>query len=417
MRRSSASNRCLAVLLATGLVIVSGCAAHRPQSVGPTPISQAKVEIPEEELLDVGIMVFETGELDDRQAKKQGTNAEIRQSESHFIPFHLKNTMQLASHWGAVRVIPKDSAAADLLVKGEIIESNGDHLTVKIEAIDATGRKWLAKTYEVRGEEALFEENAPGSKDTFQDLYNAMANDIAAFKAKLTPAEIKEIRRIAQLKFARDFAPDAFGDYLSTDARGINSLARLPAEDDPIMGRILELRERDNMYVDTLNGYYEGFYNEMWPAYENWRKNNMIERRALKKVKRDAFVRQISGALMLAAAIALDVGDARNTRALQNILILGGGKVIIDGLNISREAGIHSAAIEELSDSFGSEMQPVVLELQGKKVELTGSVEEQYARWRDLLRQIYFAETGFEPLPLNERVDTENESSETTVPH
>ena len=32
------------------------------------------------------------------------------------------------------------------------------------------------------------------------------------------------------------------------------------------------------MYVDTLNEYYEAFYNDMWPSYENWRKLNMTER-------------------------------------------------------------------------------------------------------------------------------------------
>jgi hypothetical protein len=36
------------------------------------------------------------------------------------------------------------------------------------------------------------------------------------------------------------------------------------------------------------------------------------------------------------------------------------------------------------------------MEFQGKTYELTGSAEEQYRRWRELLRQIYDAETGFD---------------------
>ena len=71
--------------------------------------------------------------------------------------------------------------------------------------------------------------------------------------------------------------------------------------------------------------------------------------------------------------------------------------MIIDGFNISKEAEIHSAAIQELSESFGNEMKPVVMEFQGKKYELTGSAEEQFKRWRELLRKIYKAETGFDP--------------------
>ena len=52
------------VLLICALVfILGGCATHNAQEVGPTSILQAQVEIPEEELLDVGITVFETQEL------------------------------------------------------------------------------------------------------------------------------------------------------------------------------------------------------------------------------------------------------------------------------------------------------------------------------------------------------------------
>jgi hypothetical protein len=42
-------------------------------------------------------------------------------------------------------------------------------------------------------------------------------------------------------------------------------------------------------------------------------------------------------------------------------------------------------------------MQPVVMEFEGKQYELTGSAEEQFQQWRELLRQIYYAETGLEP--------------------
>ena len=84
--------------------------------------------------------------------------------------------------------------------------------------------------------------------------------------------------------------------------------------------------------------------------------------------------------------------------------------MIIDGFNISKEAEIHSAAIQELSESFGNEMKPVVIDFQGKQYELTGSAEEQFKRWRELLRKIYRAETGFD---LNPEPDPEAPESET----
>ena len=70
---------------------------------------------------------------------------------------------------------------------------------------------------------------------------------------------------------------------------------------------------------------------------------------------------------------------------------------------------MHKAAIEELSDSFGAEMQPVTMEFEGQQYELTGSAEEQFISWKKLLRQIYFAETGFEPPPPPEPEETQKE--------
>jgi hypothetical protein len=92
-------------------------------------------------------------------------------------------------------------------------------------------------------------------------------------------------------------------------------------------------------------------------------------------------------------------------------MILVGGQVIVQGFNITKEAEIHSAAIKELSESFGSEMRPVVMEFEGQQYELTGSAEEQFKRWRELLEQIYILETGFDPdvsLETGEEIKTEN---------
>jgi hypothetical protein len=387
--------RCLSINL-TCLMMLAGCATYDAQKVGPAPILQAQAEIPEEQLLDVGILVFESQELTEKQAKKEGTNPDIRKAESHYIPYHLKNTLQQSSHWGAVRVVPSETHSVDLMVNGEIIESNGEHLVLKIEVTDATGKLWLSKTYEEEASESIYSDNRPSEKDAFQGMYNTIANDIAALKLNLSANEIQKIRTTSKLRFANDFAPDAFGNYLKKDQNGILQLNRLPADNDPMMERLLKIREREYMYVDTLNEYYQIFYNEMWASYENWRKLNLAEQKAIRKIKRDAMIRQIVGALLLAGAVALEAGEVGNTGALQLGMVIMGGQVIIDGFNISEEAEIHAAVIEELSESFGNEMQPIVMDFQGKKYELTGSAEEQFKRWRELLRKIYLTETGFD---------------------
>ncbi|MEE9536600.1 MAG: hypothetical protein V3V51_04075 [Desulfobacterales bacterium] len=390
------------LLIFACLIVLAGCATFGSQKVSPTPIDRAGTEIPEDQLMDVGILVFESKELTPEAAKKEGTDPDIRKAESHFIPYHLKNALQQSSHWGAIQVVPAETNSVDLLVKGKIIESNGEDLVLEINVVDATGKTWFKKTYSSEASEHNYSGNQVGEKDAHQDLYNTIANDMAEFKKKLTAAEIKTIRTVSKLKFAKDFAPDAFGDHLSQSKRGHIKINRLPADNDPMMDRLMKIREREYMYVDTLNQYYDGFYNEMWPSYENWRQLNLTERKAIKKIKRKALTRQLIGALLIAGAIAAGSQDSNTARVIAPAMAIIGGQVFISGWNVSKEAEIHSAAIQELSESFGDEMQPVTMEFEGQQYELTGSAEEQFKRWKELLRQIYLAETGFAPTPSSE---------------
>jgi hypothetical protein len=381
------------------LVILSGCATYQAQKVVPTMIMRAQEEIPEDQLMDVGILVFESKEITEEEAEDEGTNNEIRKAESHFIPYHLKNTLRQSSQWGAVRVIPTETDSVDLLVTGKILESNGEDLGLQIDVTDAAGETWFSKKYKAEASRRTYTDIRLGEKDAFQDLYNTIANDMAKFKQELSPDEIIKIRTTAKLKFAAEFAPDAFDGYLVKDKEGIISINRRPADDDPMMERLLKIREREYMYVDTLNEQYDQFYNTMWPSYENWRSLNLTERQAMKEIKKRALTRQLIGALLVAGAIAAGSIDSINTGGLQAGMILIGGQVIISGFNISKEADIHEAAIQELSESFSSEMKPIVMEFEGKQYELSGSAEEQFKQWRELLRKIYYAETGFDPEP------------------
>jgi len=403
------SSICKYICFFTSILVFTGCATHGAHKVDPTAIEAAKAEIPENQLIDVGILVFESEELTPKKAEKEGTNTNIRKAESHFMPYHLKNTLHQSGHWGAIQVIPAETNSVDLLVKGKIIESNGEALVLEIDVVEATGKRWFKKKYSVEASEFIYTGNRAGEKDAYQDLYNTIANDMVKFKMKLSPSEIETIRTVSKLKFAQEFAPDAFEGYLTKDKNGRLSVKRLPADNDPMMERLLKIRDREYMYVDTLNNQYEGFYNDMWPSYENWRKLNLTERQAMKKIKREALTKQLIGALLIAGAIAAGSQNSGAARALAPAIAIVGGQVLIQGWNVSKEAEIHSAAIEELSESFGNEMQPVIMEFEGQQYELTGTAEEQFKRWRELLRQIYFAETGFTPAPLPEAQNMDSE--------
>jgi hypothetical protein len=382
---------CLATLL-------NGCATHyNARQVEATSVQIAQQEIPEANLLDVGIVVFRSAELTEDDIEDKGTNNAIRQSETHFIPCHLRNTLQRSAQWGAVRVIPEASGTHDVLITGEILESNGQELVLKIKAADASGRQWFEETYRQEVTGASYRENAPWEQDPYQHLYNTIANDLAAYRAKLPPGSVQRIRSISKLTFARDFAPAAYGDYLVENENQELVLNRLPADGDPHMARLMTIRERDYMYIDTLNQYYDGFYAGMWPAYENWRKLDLTERLAREEIEKSALLRKAGGALLVAMAILLEAANPGSSNLVSGLLVVSGGQVFMSGINLSKQAEMHSAAIAEMSESFGADMEPVNLELKGQTYELTGSAQEQYRQWRDLLRRIYQQETGFGP--------------------
>ena len=392
-------------------MVFTGCATTSSQKIDMVPILTAEQEIPEDQLLDVGIQIFESDPIDAEKTKKEGTNDEVRKAERHFVPYHLKNTMQRTSHWGAVRVLPAATDGTELLVTGKILESNGEHLAVKVIAKDATGRVWLNETYEMAANRTVYGDNLPGQKDPFQNIYNEISNDLVNIKEKMNPEELKAIRKTAQMKFAAEFAPDAFREYIKQDKKGNPTIARLPADDDPMMSRVLKVRDREFMFVDTVNAQYEQFYTSMWPSYLDWRKLNLDEQLAIKKIKRDAMYRQLAGALLIAGAVVLGSSSNSNTGGLQAGMIIIGGQVLINGFNVSKEAEIHAEAIEELGESFGNEMKPITMEFEGKQIELTGTAEEQFNKWRSLLKQIYYSETGFEPPPVEETLDEPSEGT------
>ena len=107
------------------------------------------------------------------------------------------------------------------------------------------------------------------------------------------------------------------------------------------------------------------------------------------------------GVVVLAGATQIDTSgsSSRNTnninRALQYQGISRGINTIWAAINRNRDAGMHLDAIAELSESFGDEAAPMVVNVEGQERRLTGTAAAQYESWRRLLRELYEAETGF----------------------
>ncbi len=409
----------LGVLLLLLSSFMAGCATTGG-SVTVKPVEtliKPAQEIPEAQLLNVDIALFDPGKLPEQENKARGLSMEIRKAEARFMPVHLRAVMEKTGYWGAVRVVPGETEGFELRVSGLIIDSDGEVVTLKIEAVDAAGQLWLSRIYKHKVTADEYSQ-LPAGRDAYQALYLRIANDLARFRDKLSNEQRTKIREIADMRFAADMAPDAFAGHIRKNELGQYQLLRLPAADDPAYQRVQVIRERDFLLIDTLNGHYDNFYRDMRSPYEEWRKARSIEKQALREVKNKANASKALGIAAILAAIAIEATGSSDTRAatgtLRDVMILGGGYAIKRGMDINAESTIHEEQISELGISFSSEAEPMVLEVDGEVHKLTGSAETQYAQWRQLMREIYASETGLPVITEIEEPPTPESSSNNT---
>jgi len=382
-------------LLGTGCTVAEVIVAEESElNVARTPVDEAR-------LLDVGIIAFGDGLKSNNDPRKTGVYEEIRLAETKYLAYHLKTTLQGTGHWGAVRVIPSREAFTDLIITGDIERSDGEFIEVNVTVDDAAGRHWYDKTYEMQTGVTSYSERRDRRLDPYQKVFNDIANDLHTFAGQMPPKALQQTRQISELRFFADMSPLAYGEHLNQDEEGITNIVRLPAENDPTVARLRQIRERDRLVVDTLNEHYANFYYGIAIPYRNWRKTSREQSVNYRQVKRSARMQTLVGVVVLAGSLAVDTNNSsssrtrRTNRALQHMGISEGLNRIIAGIRRSGDADEHINTIAELSQSFGAQAAPMVVNVEGQERRLTGTAEAQYEGWRRLLREIYQAETGF----------------------
>ncbi len=397
-------------VLAAALAL-SGCVTSETKPIPKIAAKQAAVHIPETELLDVGIRVFDPGipeaikDNDEALAKKR-IYPDLRKAEARYIPTLLRETLEGTAQWGAVRVIPATAEFVDVIVTGKLIDSNGGFLSVDVTVIDAAGRVWIKdKRYQSLVDLGAYKTTASiKARDPFQNVYSQVANDMVIARDKLTALDRENIRKVASLRFAADLAPDAMAGMTAPDKNGVTQVVRLPAEGDPTLTRIEKIRERDTAVVDTVNDYYASFHDNMEDSYGSWRQTSFTELEKEMRARSAARTRTVLGAAALIASIfapnSCNTYDScRIEDAARSAGTMGGIAAILSGVKKYADAKVHAEALKELTLSFQSEVEPQVVEVEGHTLRLTGTAEDQYREWRKLLKQLYEEETGAATAP------------------
>ena len=383
------------LLVLAALLAMAGCVVQDQRPVQRIAAQKATTEIPESELLDVGVRLFDPNvPQDPKEQEEQMVFPDVRNAESRYIPVEIRDTLEGTGQWGQVRVLPRDGTNMDVYVDGRIMQSDGRELELDVTVSDSAGRTWYRKTYKAPADVRAYTETVSRPSDPFENLYNTLANDMLAARQKLTPAERTQLHDITTLRFDADLAPYAFAPYLA-ERKGQYTIVRLPAPDDPLLVRLDRVRERDYAFVDTLNEYYTNFAVQMDLPYTSWRKYSYEELETREQVQREALTKQLLGAAaVIGGIIAGANSNSSAAAAASTAAVIGGVYAFRAGFDQKSEIKTHTESLKQLGESFQSEVQPMVVDVEGRTLQLQGSAEQQYEEWRRLLRDLYENETG-----------------------
>jgi hypothetical protein len=373
-------------LLALLLALLAACAGSPPEPRGeaqvppepvgwPAPVGRVTLErvaqVDENAALDINLVTFDPGLPED--VARQGTRGvfpEIRRAEGRYLPVLLRQALVDSGAWGVVRVLPEADPSSELQLSSRILHSDGGQLVLQVTAVDATGRRWLDRTYNALASEADYPV-APGA-DPFDALYRQVANDLLAQRRALPVRDLEAIRQVSLLRYAAGLSPEAFGDYLGRDGAGRWAVQRLPAQDDPMLARVQRLREQEHRFVDTVDEQYLDLVDEMRPTYDLWRQYGLEQARYMADYRQRLAQRDSAGARGSFAAME-------------------------QTYNAFKWSKIQQQDLQELAQGFNNEVSPTVLDVSGRVFRLSGSLDAQYTEWRGILRQIFALETGLPP--------------------
>ncbi len=355
---------------------------------------------PGRQKLDVVIPVFDPGLPDDgTEYDTEGVWPDLRRAESIRFAYKLKTALEDTNAFGAVRVVPDATATGDLYILGAIQESNGEDVEFEMQVFDIAGKRWLYESINHEVTSSFYKNIRNKEKDPYDPLFAKAAEALVEELSYHEAAELEDIKRITELRFGANFVEDAFVEYLPEE-NGVYELTSFPSDDDPMLMRTKAIRVRDQLYVDGLQDGYRAFSEKMKTSYRLWQEQSLAEIEARSAAQKKAAGEAVAGVALIGLAILAIAAGAKSdkigasTAGTTAGIVSGvfGAGLISNSFQTSKETKIHKDALDELGQSIDADLAPQIIAFEEKSVELTGSAKEQFAQWREFLKEIYLQE-------------------------
>ena len=345
-----------------GMWLISHNATSQP-ATGPIERNIAE--------LNISIAVFDPGVPEDPlEIRRRGILPEVREIEALLLPFMLREALVNTNEWGAVRIVPESDYAAELLISGEILRSDGNGIEISVQVLDAGGRPWIDNTYTSEEMSEDTDSDEPTDLYGFESLFDSIAEDLRVARAALTEEDLVDVVEISFLRYATELAPSIFDGYLFTSPDGIVEIQRLPAENDPMLERIERIRQSEYVFIDTVDEQFQDLHGEIVSIYDLWleyrRQVAQFENREIQRV-----------------ASSQSNGPRGSYQAIRSLY---------DNYKWARMQQQRQA---DRAQAFDNEVGPTVNAMRGRVAQLESWLAEQYAEWRGLLEELFALETGF----------------------
>ena len=149
------------------------------------------------------------------------------------------------------------------------------------------------------------------------------------------------------------------------------------------------------MFIDTVQDYFSTYVRQMRVPYDSWREQSYEETLRLRELETKARRKLIGGigAIVGGAVAASQVPGPLGSAV--GIGTAGGGAYLIrEAFRNRADTKMHIEALQELAESFENGIAPQVIALDDKVITLSGSVDEQYEQWSEILIELYAEEMG-----------------------
>ena len=365
-------------------------------SVGPgsTQNSPSIEAASEEAFLGYNLILtpFDPGiPADSNQFEELGIWPELRRTEAVRFPVELQKYLVNKSTIAKARIAPNMSAVGHFYLNGEIKKSNGEDVELQITLTDISGREKMDRSYRFRV--GGYDDPRNTSANKYTPILVDIADDIDRALRRVRSRERDSLVAIEKLRFAEAFQPQYFSQFLRT-VRGRTRLLGVPDENDPEFERINVIYTKDDLFLDSVQKDYDDFFADSNAPYNTWQEQAYVESKARREAASAARAKLIGGLIVAAVGVAA-LGDttAYSPEAYTAAAAaVAGAAVALDSSSDFKDAKTHVDSLNEIGRSVNADLAPRVMDIEDREVELTGTAEEQYAAWREYLKQIYIVE-------------------------